>query len=321
MNRRQFLQLAAASGAVTLLPAALKDSLGAEDKKAPPKAALKGQESLHFLIFGDWGSGAKLQKEVAAALATYCEKAKKAKNPVAFAVSTGDNFYDRGVTDNEDEQWKTKFEQMYPQKAMNFPFFAVLGNHDWVANPTTQFSYRGPSGRWRMDGFYYKVAQRNGLADFFFFDSDLWLPQYNAKGLGDKQLKWLQKSLDESTAQWKFLIGHHPPYTDGIHAIEKDMMIVREILTPLCKEHKVDALFSGHDHDLQHIQIPDMKTHFVISGAAGAGMRPRATHNFGPFYQDLTGGFLAVELKEKTMKARFIASDARVLHDWTQVPV
>lgn len=316
MNRRQFLQLAAASGAVTVLPSVLNHALG-DDPKTP---VLKGNEKLHFLVFGDWGSGMRLQREVAAGMANYCRAAKKAKKPVDFAVSTGDNFYDNGVADNEDEQWKSKFETMYPVAAMNFPFFAVLGNHDWRANPATQFSYRGPSGRWRMDGFYYRVAQRNGLADFFFFDTDLWLPQYKSEGLGKKQTLWLQKSLAASTAKWKFLVGHHPPFTDGVHALEKDMDIVREIVAPLCKEHNVNALFSGHDHDLQHIQLPDTSTHYVVSGAAGANMRPRLTQNYSPFYRDMIGGFLAVELSVGSFKARFLDSQGAVLHEWTQNP-
>jgi hypothetical protein len=86
---------------------------------------------------------------------------------------------------------------------------------------------------------------------------------------------------------------------------------------PLLDKHGVDALYSGHDHDLQHIQIDGKKTNFVVSGAAGAGMRPRATHQYGPFYKDLTGGFLAVELGQ-TMKSKFISHDGAVLHKWEQ---
>ena len=320
MTRRQLFQLAAASGAVALVPAVLQ-SQSEEVAAAPatqPAPPRKPDTTLRFLAFGDWGSGLKLQREVAAAMTRFSREAKAKGAPLNFAVSVGDNFYDNGVVGHDDPQWQLKFEEMYPQNAMPFPFFAVLGNHDWRANPATQFSYRGPSGRWHMDGFYYKVAAGNGLVDFFMVDTDLWLPQYKAQGLGDKQSAWLGEALATSTAKWKILVGHHPPYTDGPHAAEKDMTIVREIVTPLLAQHNVQLMLSGHDHDLQHIVLPDTKTHFAVTGAGGASMRPRLFQEYGPFYRAMTGGFLGLEVNQSELKARFLSSELEILHEWTQ---
>lgn len=314
MTRRQLLQLAAASGAVALVPPVLRRPNEGEVLAAPAAKT----KPLSFIAFGDWGSGAKLQREVASAMTRFAREAKAKGTPLDFAVSVGDNFYDNGVTDNDDPQWQTKFEGMYPVEAMPFPFFSVLGNHDWRSNPATQFSYRGPSGRWRMDAFYYKVAAGEGLVDFFMVDTDLWLPQYKSQGLGDKQTKWLSDALAGSTAKWKFVVGHHPPYTDGVHAIEKDMGIVREIVAPLLAQYGVQLMLSGHDHDMQHIILPDAKTHFAVTGAGGASMRPRLLQEFGPFYQAMTGGFLNVEVSGDQLKARFLDSGLKTLHEWTQ---
>lgn len=321
MTRRQLLQLAAASGAVALVPSALgreEDAVLAAPRaksKAPAKSV---EKSLRFIAFGDWGSGMKLQREVASAMTRFSLEGAARKAPLDFAVSVGDNFYDNGVAGHDDPQWQRKFEQMYPREAMPFPFFAVLGNHDWRSNPQTQFSYRGPSGRWRMDGFYYKVAAAEGLVDFFLVDTDLWLPQYHSKELGDKQSKWLEESLSSSTAKWKIVVGHHPPYTDGVHASEPDMKRVRAIIAPLLREHGVQLMLSGHDHDLQHIVLPNAKTHFVVTGAGGASMRPRLFHEHGPFYRAMTGGFLSIEANHSELKARFISSELETLHEWTQ---
>lgn len=315
MTRRQLFQLAAASGAVALVPPLLQRA-GEESRLSAAPAQVEPQnraKSLSFLVFGDWGSGQKLQREVAAAMTRFSRQTKP-----DFAVSVGDNFYNDGVTDKDDPQWQQKFEEMYPSDAMPFPFFAVLGNHDWRANPAIQFSYRGPSGRWRMDGFYYKVAAGNGLIDFFMIDTDLWLPQFGALGLGKKQTKWLESALAASTAKWKILVGHHPPFTDGIHALEADMMLVREIVAPLCEKHGVQLMLSGHDHDLQHIVVPDVKTHFTVTGAGGASLRSRNSTNFGPFYRDMTGGFLSLDVNADELKARFLSSELETLHEWTQ---
>ncbi len=306
MTRRQLLQLAAASGAAVLLPS------GAELLAAP--AAQRG--SVSFLVFGDWGSGMRLQREVAGAMARF-----SAQHKPDFAVSVGDNFYDNGVSGHDDPQWAAKFETMYPRAAMPFPFFAVLGNHDWVTNPATQFSYRGPSGRWRMDGFYYKIAARNGLLDLFMVDTDLWLPQYHAEKLADKQTAWLDDELGRSKAKWKIVVGHHPPFTDGIHQIESDMRIVRGVVTPLLAKHGVQLMLSGHDHDLQHIVLPDAKTHFAVCGAGGASLRRRFSRNYGPFYRDLTGGFMNIEVGEKQLRARFFDAHLALLHEWKQEAV
>ncbi len=326
MTRRQLLQLAAASGAVALVPSILhhegeehEASAAPRTKPLHPKASGKpAHKSLRFIAFGDWGSGLKLQREVAAAMTRFACEAKAKGQPLDFAVSVGDNFYDNGVTDHNDPQWQTKFERMYPVDAMPFHFFAVLGNHDWKSNPQTQFSYRGPSGRWRMDGFYYKIAAGEGLVDLFMVDTDLWLPQYHSKTLGDKQTAWLDHALGSSTAKWKIVVGHHPPFSDGVHAFQADMGIVRDIVAPLLSKHRVQLMMSGHDHDLQHIILPDAKTHFVVTGAGGASMRPRLFEEYGPFYRAMTGGFLSVEASESELKARFLSSELETLHEWTQ---
>ncbi|RYZ78864.1 MAG: hypothetical protein EOP06_28285 [Proteobacteria bacterium] len=77
-------------------------------------------------------------------------------------------------------------------------------------------------------------------------------------------------------------------------------------------------MLSGHDHDLQHIVVPDVKTHFSICGAGGASMRKRFSNNYGPFYKDMTGGFMNIEVSETQLKARFLNSELEKLHEWTQ---
>jgi tartrate-resistant acid phosphatase type 5 len=43
--------------------------------------------------------------------------------------SGDDNFYDEGVDSLDDEQFQTKFELPYAD--IDFPFWVVLGNHDY----------------------------------------------------------------------------------------------------------------------------------------------------------------------------------------------
>lgn len=81
--------------------------------------------------------------------------AHRATNPLRFVLNIGDSFYEVGVKDVHDPQWQTKFEQMYSKKSLNVPFLSVLGNHDWIFDPTAQIAYAQahPGTRWQMDNF------------------------------------------------------------------------------------------------------------------------------------------------------------------------
>lgn len=329
MKRRQFLKWAAISGAAStafqfrpLLSA--ESRTGGDTTPASAKTPIQG-DNLRFVVFGDWGSGNTVQKNVARAMSQHCVAAKQAGKSVDFAISVGDNFYNDGVKNPADAQWDTKFEAMYPAASMPFPFYATLGNHDWHLDPNAQLLYGAkPGTRWNMDGFYYSRSiggtPEAPLADFFFFDTDLWLPQYNAKGLGDKQMVWLERALTDSKAHWKILVGHHPPYSDGEHAGDKDLTIIQGLLPALCEKYSVDVLLSGHDHDMQRIEVPTSKTQFIVCGAGGAGLRPRKTHDYGPFYRDMTGGFLSVELGRDSLRGQFHDVEGALLHEWQQAP-
>jgi tartrate-resistant acid phosphatase type 5 len=318
MKRREFLKWAGVSGASAL-------AYQYRPLLAAARAPIAG-ESLQFIAFGDWGSGNSLQKNVARAMSRHCVAVHKSKKGVDFAISVGDNFYNDGVKNPADAQWETKFEAMYPVGSMPFPFYAVLGNHDWRLDPNAQLLYgQKPGTRWNMDGFYYARSmggtRGKPLADFFFFDTDLWLPQYKSAGLGERQARWLDDALAGSTAKWKILVGHHPPFSDGDHALGADMPIVRERILPLVKKHKVDLMLSGHDHDMQHIRLKETATQFAIIGAGGAYQRPRKTNNHGPFYQGMVGGFLSIDLSADRLRGRFIDVAGSVLHTWEQKPL
>src|SRR5688500_17980527 len=83
--------------------------------RAQPQNAARAQnvieiasaKPLHFLVFGDWGTGTQQQKDVAEALARYAQ-AHAAVAPAQFVVSVGDNFYESGVSGVDDPQWRDK---------------------------------------------------------------------------------------------------------------------------------------------------------------------------------------------------------------------
>lgn len=83
------------------------------------------------------------------------------------------------------------------------------------------------------------------------------------------QLAWLEATLGETTATWKLVILHHPPFSGGFHGSSID---VRDAFGPLFEAHEVDLVFAGHDHDYQR-SAPINGVTYVVSGGA-AKLRP-----------------------------------------------
>lgn len=284
--------------------------------------------TLHFLAIGDAGTGTQMQKDVADAMGKYA-KQNQSSSPLNFVLLLGDNFCDKGVTSIHDPQWKTKFEDMYDPKLLPVPFIAVLGNHDWKSDsPDVEVAYSraNPKSRWQTDGHWFKRSFSVGdvQADFFLIDSALWdgdthVANYSDKKMGDKQLAWLKEQLGASTARWKFVVAHHPLFSNGRHGHDSNILALRKLLLPLFNQYKVDAYITGHDHDLQRIEPPGTQTLFLISGAGGK-LRPQKYKDYKPFYRS-TLGFLSIELSPTEMHGKFLDSKGAVLNEWTRQPL
>ena len=151
---------------------------GLEDKKdissvATPTISLTKQgtnEVVRFIAMGDGGEGNEAQYENAKAIAKVCQEKTDAFPGCSFALYLGDNFYDVGVEGIEDKQFQDKFER--PYSVLNFPFFAVLGNHDYggcigskcgigweFKKAIPQIEYTNRSAKWNMPATYYDFVE------------------------------------------------------------------------------------------------------------------------------------------------------------------
>ena len=94
--------------------------------------------------------------------------------------------------------------------------------------------------------------------------TDAGLPSRERK----RQFAWLADELAGARrrAPWLFVLGHHPVFSDGSHGDTRSLV---DHLDPLLRRHRVDLYLSGHDHDLQHIEIKGHPTSFAVSGASG----------------------------------------------------
>ena len=272
------------------------------------------------MVFGDWGRrGERDQVEVAEQMA----KAAGVVQP-RFIVSVGDNFYENGVKSVDDPHWQKSFEQVYRDPKLQVPWYCILGNHDYHApgDCDAQIAYHRINRRWNMPARYYQQTHRvneRTTADFFYLDTTPMIGGYYSWFTGEKtranvltqdvprQLAWFKSALAASSAPWKIVIGHHPIYSGGGHGDSEELI---ENILPLLHEHKVQAYFNGHDHDLQHLVAGEVN---LFDSGAGSQHTPTTMTKHSKFAKSCSG-FTTVSLQADKMDVRMIDNHGRQVY-------
>jgi tartrate-resistant acid phosphatase type 5 len=268
-----------------------------------------GNEVVHLLAMGDWGNASPRQKAVAGTLAQYARSADVTFDAMLLA---GDNFYVQ-LSGIDDPQWQSLFEQMYDPEVLNFPFYAVLGNHDYErGKDLTQLAYAEakPESRWKMPARWYRIdfPRQNPLVTVFMLDSNRDLM---GRTLWQEQNQWLRDQLrGGELGRWVICSAHHPLFSNGSHG---DNGVLQQTWGPMFEEYGVDFFLAGHDHDLQHLQIPGWDTTFILAGGGGAGVRPMRNDRRGPFSRSVHG-FVHLMLTPETATVRYISEAGDSIH-------
>jgi predicted phosphodiesterase len=217
------------------------------DQLALPNA----DRSIKFAIIGDSGRGDRPQHEVAAQMAAY-----RQRFDYKFVLMAGDNIYEGPATE---EDYRLKFEEPYqPLLDAGVKFYAALGNHD----DTNQIFYKP----FNMDGDRYytfvppvdPITRWDTRVRFFALDSTY---------LNFEQLRWFEKEVTESRAEWKIVFLHHPVYTSGRYTLAARG--IRLALESAFVNGGVDVVFSGHEHIYERSELQRGILYF-ISGGAGS---------------------------------------------------
>jgi len=257
--------------------------------------------TLQIFAVGDTGAENEGQRIVSRQMAAWART-----NPIDFVLFLGDNFYGRGVKSILDEQWKTKFEDIYYQESLQIPFYAVLGNHDYYKNPEAQVDYSLVSKRWKMPSRFYQFTKKideDTAIDFFALDTESLL-----RGNGEGQLEWLEQGLKKSKAHWKIVFSHHPLYSGGKK--RKETLELRTLLELLLVKYGVDLYVSGHNHSVE-LTKPIAGVRYLVSGA---GARPRDVY-WGEHTQfaDAELGFAWLIISKDKIDVNFINNEENVL--------
>ena len=214
-----------------------------------------------FAVIGDYGDYTSPYTGQVADLV-------KSMNP-DFIVTVGDNNYgDSTYPDGSAELIDQNIGQYYHEYIYNYVgsygagssemrFYPAMGSHEWdTPGAIPYLDYFTLPGNER----YYDFVRGN--VHFFIIDTDSREPDGHDEN--SIQALWLQQQLANSTAKWKVVVGHHPPYSSGYLGSDTSAQ------WPFA-EWGADVVFSGHDYDYEHLTVDGLQ-YFVV-GTGGRGIR------------------------------------------------
>src|SRR3989344_181275 len=169
----------------------------------------------------------------------------------------------------------------------------VLGNHDYsyagISKYTSFFTLPGNER-------YYTFS--DGNVQFFMINSN----SQESDGINSSsiQAQWLQTQLASSTAKWKLVLMHHPPYSSG-----DEHGSTPEMKWPY-KEWGATAVIAGHDHVYERIIRNDFP--YFVNGLGGKSLYDvKSTPVTGSEVRFNTNyGAMKVDANETTITFKFI---------------
>jgi 3',5'-cyclic AMP phosphodiesterase CpdA len=244
---------------------------------------------LRIAVAGDVGEGGDRIDATGAAMAAISQE-----DPFDVLLLLGDCAYPAG---DPAKLQDTVFDPFADVLAGGADLMAILGNHD-TPNAVAQMEALGSPGRWWAEelGDVLLVGLDSNLVD----DAE--------------QRAWLLETLRESTATWKIVAVHHPPYSAGYQGSNEE---VREAFGPFFEQNGVQLVLSGHEHDYQRSQVINGVT-YVVTGAAA---RTRRTGE-----DDFTAvsfswhSYVELGVYPDQIVGRVMNQDNRVADEWVLTP-
>jgi tartrate-resistant acid phosphatase type 5 len=287
---------------------------------------------LRLVALGDAGTGRLGQRLVARAIEDLCHS----RGGCAAGILLGDNVYENGLDDADDEQWHAKMEQ--PYQALDFPLLATLGNHDLggplvVRNLLPGLGLSSSRGQAQIDAAARSArvylpdtsyALVTSAVEFISLHTTalFWAdaaPVARSTGLDVEVARMrghLRSWTQERRARWRICYGHHPYVSEGRHgdagryeALPSGAPGSGTVLRAFIEERVLgvcDIYLAGHDHNLQdHGEV--MGTTLLVSGAGGK-LTPFARDGEAVF-RALQLGFIVLEVYDERIDLEFVVLD------------
>jgi 3',5'-cyclic AMP phosphodiesterase CpdA len=137
----------------------------------------------------------------------------------------------------------------------NVPVFATVGNHDIrLGGGDRYLQHFGPS----------TYSFDFGPAHFAVFNT-------SNGDVAEDEIQWLTKDLTESSAEWKYVFTHMPPFDprpEANHSMFNSTTVER--LKDIFEDSGVDVVFTGHIHLFNNSIVEGVR--YIITGGAGASL-------------------------------------------------
>ena len=170
---------------------------------------------------------------------------KSAKSVIALnprpshLIVNGDCTFGRGT----EAEYKQFLKLVEPIRAAGITIHVTIGNHDNRGN------------LWKLLPFLKKEHMGVQAGVIELPHANLVLLDSGNGALGDKQLNWLAKQLDERADKPALILSHYNPYNNrGVRPI-KGMRDGSSLLKLLAERKHAKAYFYGHTHEWQHDRL------------------------------------------------------------------
>jgi hypothetical protein len=225
-----------------------------------------------------------------------------------FVITLGDNNYPSGEAATMDENVGQYYHAFiggytgaYGCAARDNRFFPSLGNHDWyTAGAQPYLDYFQLPGNER----YYEVMR--GDVHLFAIDSDFSEPDGVTQD--SAQAKWLRGALASSTARWRIVYMHHPPYSSASHGSTLHMQ------WPY-KAWGASLVLAAHDHTYERVVVDGLP--YLVAGLGGAppyGFGSPLLGSAVQFNEDF--GALLIDADATQLRVRFHTAGGKVIDEF-----
>ena len=263
---------------------------------ASPASQPTAPAAIRFAVIGDQGTGKGQQYEVARQMV-----AEHDRVGFGFVLMVGDNLYGTSWAKERTLVFDIPYKPLLDRGVR---FYATLGNHDQKsANEQTHYPLFNMNGE---SAYSFKPA--GDLVEFFTYNSTP-----HSERRDRSQLAWLDSALAASTAKWKIVFPHHPPFSPGSrHGDDKELVAT---LVPILVKHGVQLVVTGHEHFFAKLKPVD-GVHYMITGggskihAGGINQKdPRLEYGI-----DTAFHFVSVKLSEDVLEYSVIDSTGKTLY-------
>ncbi|OMJ87847.1 hypothetical protein SteCoe_10328 [Stentor coeruleus] len=228
-------------------------------------------ETLRFHVIGDYGLLDPVYdypilplKSVATAMGKRAES-----YPISMIMTTGDNIYPQ-IDSLLDSKFFKVFEEIFKVNGLlNIPWYLAYGNHDCyysnnfgetLSKLYPQLSM--PTAPWNLT-----LNMSNFSVSLTFLSCNLhchkptpnpYLIKYcnsvNPSNSTFSEYSWLESHLKSISSQshitWNLVFIHYPIFSASAGFGDTDSL--QKYLFPLLQKYQVDAVFSGHTHNMQY---------------------------------------------------------------------